>query len=164
MNLKNKLLLPFYIAMTILVVIGTGANAQQALFIDKQEYSCASNFNIAVRTKNINNVVALQGTIVWDTAVVKYSGITYGTSAIILDASNMNLSSTTNGSLTFLWFDNNLQGQATVDSTQLFTINFSTNGSGKGTGLVQFSNTPTQLEIDTLGAGSSLARGEAPCH
>jgi hypothetical protein len=65
----------------------------------------------------------------------------------------MNLSSTTNGSLTFLWFDNNLQGQATVDSTQLFTINFSTNGSGKGTGLVQFSNTPTQLEIDTLAAG-----------
>ena len=33
--------------------------AQKSLFIDRQEYSCATSFNVAVRTKNISNVVAL---------------------------------------------------------------------------------------------------------
>lgn len=140
--------------MVISVASVNRINAQQTLFIDKQEYSCASAFNIAVRTKKINNVVAMQGTVIWDTSVVKYNGISYGSSAIALDATNMNLSSTANGYLTFLWFDNNLQGRASIDSASLFTINFTTNGTGKGTGLVQFANTPTPMEIDTLWAGN----------
>lgn len=99
--------------------------------------------------------MALQGTVRWDTAVVKYNSISFGASAITLNSTNINLSATSAGYLTFLWYDNNLQGQATNDSTSLFSISFTKNGNGKGKGLVRFSNTPTQLEIDSLGAGGT---------
>lgn len=124
--------------------------AQQTLFIDKLEYSCANSFSTAIRTKNISNVVALQGTVSWDTAVVKYDNISFGNSNVLFTPSNVNVAATANGYLTFLWYDNNLQPKSAADSTALFTINFSANGSTKGTAFVNFSSTPTQLEIDTL--------------
>ena len=138
----------------LLLLSAATLNAQQTLLIDKQEYSCASSFNIAVRTQNISNVVALQGTITWDTAVVKYNSISFGSSVIALNSSNVNVSAAANGYLTFLWVDNNLQGQSTADNTSLFTINFNTNGTGKGKGMVAFGNSPTSLELDTLDSNS----------
>ncbi|MBL0358631.1 MAG: hypothetical protein IPP72_17995 [Chitinophagaceae bacterium] len=137
-------------SIVLLLLICGELKAQQTLFIDKQEYSCAGSFNIAIRTKSIRNTVALQGTVRWDTAVVKYNTISFGSSAITLDAGNVNLSGTANGYLTFLWVENNLQAQSTTDSTSLFNIHFITNGTGKGKALITFSNIPTALEIDTL--------------
>lgn len=136
--------------------------AQQTLFIDKQEYSCANSFNLSVRTKHIANVVALQGTVQWDTSVIKFNSISYGSSAITITGANMNLTSASSGNISFLWFDNNIEAQSVEDSTILFTINFLTNGSGKGTTAVAFTNTPTALEIDTLdGGGVPVANNAA---
>ncbi len=150
----------FFLFLCFLFVQQLGA--QQTLFIDKQEYSCASSFSIAVRTKNITNVVALQGSIQWDTNVVKFNTISYGASAISMAAANMNLSSASNGVISFLWFDNNVQAQSVADSTILFTLNFLTNGSGKGTTAVAFTNLPTALEIDTLdGTGTPVANNSS---
>jgi hypothetical protein len=134
----------------LLASFATTAQAQKNLFIDKQEYSCATSFDIAVRTKNISNVVALQGSVVWDTAVLRFSNISYGTSAIMFNNSNVNISAAADGYLTFLWFENNIQPQAVPDSTVLFIINFTTNGTGRGRGIVNFSGSPTTLEIDTV--------------
>lgn len=154
MNFKLKR----YFFLFICFLFVQQLSAQQTLFIDKQEYSCANSFSIAVRTKNITNLVALQGSIQWDTNVVKFNTISYGASAIAIAAANMNLSSSSNGIISFLWFDNNVQPQSVVDSTILFTLNFLTNGSGKGTTSVAFTNLPTALEIDTLdGTGTPVA-------
>lgn len=126
--------------------------AQKSLLIDRQEYSCATSFNIAVRTKNVSNVVALQASIVWDTSVVRYSSISFTSSAISFNSSNINTSSAANGQLSFLWFDGNVQGRTVADSTALFTISFTRNGNGNGRGYINFGNSPTQLEMDTTDA------------
>ncbi len=124
-------------------------SAQKKLVIDKREQDCDSIFTIAVRTQSISNVVALQGTIVWDTAVVKYDGISFGTAAIQFSNANVNVASSANGLLTYLWFDDIVQGRTVADSTALFTLTFARNGAGNGRGYVNFSNSPTQLEMDT---------------
>jgi len=137
----------------LLCFYSSQSEAQKTLFIDKQEYSCAASFNVAVRTKNMSNVVALQGSVVWDASVVKYNGISYGSSAIAFNSSNVFTSASANGYLTYLWFDDNLQGRAVADSTPLFTINFIANSTGRGKANIDFSNTPASLEIDTLDGG-----------
>ncbi len=141
----------FFLLLLLLQVLKL--QAQKTLFLDRQEYSCAGSFNIALRAKSISNVVAIQGSVVWDTSVLKYTGINFGNAAIALGSSNVNLLSTANGQMSFLWFDENLQGQSVADSTALFTLSFTPNGTGKGKGFINFSGTPTSLEIDTLAAG-----------
>ena len=150
MNLKYKKSLCSLFSVFLLF---SSADAQNTLFLDRLEYSCATSFNLSLRTKNISNVVALQGTVLWDTAVVKYNSISFGSSSISLNSSNVNMLSTGQGSLGFLWFDNNLSGQSAADSTILFTINFTLNGTGKGKTPITLGNNPTSLEIDTLAAG-----------
>ncbi|MEO5893135.1 MAG: cohesin domain-containing protein [Ferruginibacter sp.] len=145
-----KLVLKISWAVFLLLVVMNGVNAQQTLFIDKQEYSCAPAFDIAVRTKGISKVVALQGTVTWDTAIVKFNSISYGSGAIAFNSGNVNVAASANGYLTFLWVENNLQGQSTPDNAALFTINFLSKASGKGKGAIAFASVPTSLEIDTL--------------
>ncbi|MES2431568.1 MAG: cohesin domain-containing protein [Bacteroidota bacterium] len=139
--------------LLLLIFVGITINTiaqQKSLFLDSVPYSCASSFNVSLRTKNISKTVGLQGTIRWDTAIVKYNGISYGNSAILFSGSNMNLTQTNNGFLNYIWFDDNLVGKSTTDSTVLFTIAFTRNGIGKGKATVSFSSSPTSLEIDTL--------------
>jgi|GEM_PF-2539904 len=135
--------------IVILLSVTGQLSAQKTLAIDKREQDCDSVFTIAVRTWNISNVVALQGSVVWDTAVVKYNGISFGSAAIQFSLANVNVTSVVNGHLSFLWFDDNVQGRTVADSTALFTVTFARNGAGNGRGYVNFSNSPTQLEMDT---------------
>lgn len=146
-TMTNRITIVFF-----LLLFWEGLQAQKSLLIDRQEYTCANSFSISVRTKNISNVVALQGSIVWDTSVIHYSGISFTASAISFNASNINTSGAGNGYLSFLWFDNNVQGRTVADSTALFTLQFTRNGTGNGTGYVNFSNDPTPLEMDTTDA------------
>lgn len=120
------------------------------LFIDSVHYSCATNFSVSVKTKNLKNIVGIQGSINWDTTIVKYSSINYGNSGILFNTSNMNLNQVSNGHLSYIWYDAALTGQSSPDNSILFTIQFNRNGIGKGTASIDFSSTPTQLEIDTL--------------
>lgn len=145
-NMKTN---PAILLVVILSMLSARLSAQKALSVDKREQDCDSVFTISVRTRNISNVVALQGSLVWDTAVVKYNGINFGASAITFSNANVNVSSAANGYLSFLWFDDNVQGRTVADSTALFTLTFARNGSGNGRGYVNFSNSPTQLEMDT---------------
>lgn len=146
MKLKYTAICLFFLSLAILPEL----RAQQTLLIDKQEYSCAAAFNIAMRTKNIKSVIGLQGTVTWDTSVIKYSSISFGSSAITFNGSNVNVSDVQKGYLTFLWVESNLQGKSIADSTILFVIGFSITGTGKGKGSINFSNVPTALEIDTV--------------
>ena len=145
----------YYIAILSASLLYTSLHAQQTLFIDKIEYSCASSFDISVRTKNITNTVALQGTVTWDTSVLKFNSINFGNAAITLNETNVNTGAATNGYLTFLWYDNDLTGKTNADSSTLFVVNFINKHAGKGKSNISFSNTPTLLEIDTLAAGGN---------
>jgi hypothetical protein len=150
---KNKVFFPFKWAFIFFAVmlINQKSKAQQTIYIDTLAYSCAPDFNVFIRTKNINNIVALQGTIAWDTSVVTYKGLLTGTSSVQFDSTNMNLADTTNGRFTFLWYDNTLAGQIATNDSSLFGIKFTRNGIGKGKVAVSFTSNPTPVEIDTIG-------------
>src|SRR6185295_7302854 len=88
---------------------------------------CAPTFNLSVRTKNMSNIVGLQGTISWDISRVKFNSVIYNGAVINITASDLNLSNTANGYLTFSWLDRSLTGKTAADSTRLFTIRFDKN-------------------------------------
>jgi hypothetical protein len=138
------------ILLTVILLSASAMlSAQKTLVIDKREADCDSIFTIAVRTQNISNVVALQGSIAWDTGVVTYNSISFGSAAIQFSAANVNVTSAPSGHLSFLWFDDNVQGRTVADSTALFSLTFARKGAGNGRGYVNFSSSPTQLEMDT---------------
>lgn len=126
-------------------------NAQKkTLYLDSLDNICTTGTSISVslRAKNFTGVLGFQGSIVWDTAILKYASISYGSSAIVLNASNMGLTSTANGNVNFLWFDNSLTPQTVPDTTILVTLKFTVVKVLTGFSAVKLSNTPTKLEIN----------------
>lgn len=123
----------------------------KTLFIDQKTGICSSPLFLSVRTKNISNVVGLQGTISWDTTLVNFNSIQYETSSLGISAADLNLSNTSKGYLTYLWNDNTLTGKSTPDSTKIFTIKFDKKKIvNEVTMPVTFSSAHTALEIDTI--------------
>jgi len=132
--------------------MGLSASAQKTMYLDSIQNVCTvgSTQSISLRVKSFNTILGFQGSVAWDTAVLKYSGISYGTSAITLNASNMVLTNTSKGNVGFLWFDQNVVGQTVIDTTILFTLKFTVVKTIIGKTNIKFSNIPTSLEIDVI--------------
>ncbi len=128
-----------------------GIKAQQhTMYVEPREYRCDTAFELRIRSVHLRRTVALQGSLRWDTAVIQYRSIVPGTGPITLNETNMNTLEAGNGSLSFLWFDNFLNGVNQSADTALFSILFAVNLRAGGRSDVQWISTPTQLEIDTL--------------
>jgi len=143
----------YYVAITVVVAIMTTVyrgNAQKyTLYMDSVENVGKANTQVSVslRTKGFNNVLGIQGSINWDTAVLSYSSISYGTSAIGINASAMNLSSTADGYVTVAWTDANLNPETVVDTTILFTLTFTVKKVIVGGTTIGITNVPTGLSL-----------------
>ncbi len=132
---------------------------KQTLFIDKMTGLCsATSFALGVRTKNIRNVAGMQGSIRWDPGKITLDSISYNTGIPSgFTATDLNISNSSNGYLTYSWNDNTLNGLTTADSTALFNMWFSKPVESPATVTnVVFSSTPTALEIDTLNTSTHL--------
>jgi len=146
----------------LIVIMGTFSNnvfaqAKNTLYVDTIDNNCTvgSSVSLSLRTKNFNAILGFQGSLKWDTSVIKYTGISYGSSSIVLNASNVTLTKTSGGIFSFLWSDPNLTAQAVPDTTVLLTLKFNIQKKLVGYSPVYFSNSPTKLEIDTAD-GSGL--------
>ncbi len=141
----------FVFALLVGLSSMTNLSAQKkTLYLDSLDNICTTGTSISVslRAKNFTSVLGFQGSIVWDTAILKYTSISYGSSVIALNASNMGLTSAANGNVNFLWFDNSLTPQTVADTTILFTLKFNVVKVLVGFSPVKLSNTPTKLEIN----------------
>ena len=141
------------ILLTAVIVAGismsNSATAQKTMYLDSIQNVCkvGSIQNISLRAKNFNLILGLQGSINWDTSVLKYSGISYGTSAIQLNASSMGLNNTSKGDVTFLWFDNTLGGITVPDTSIIFTLSFTVQNTIIGKTPISITNTPSSVSI-----------------
>ena len=108
----------------------THARAQYTLYLDSVKNVCTANsiINISLRCKNFNStaIMGYQGTIIWDTTVLQYDSLSYGISAIALNASSSVLDSVSVGKFAFLWYDGSAAGvgQKGVDTSVLATLRF----------------------------------------
>ena len=120
----------------------------KTLLLDKVSCYSGNFIDVNIRTKNFTNVASLQGSIVWDTSVLRYQSFITSSSNIHIDsATNIGLTQTNNGLLTYLWYDT--IGHSTMDSTILFGIRFMPIKNNASPSMIQFSSSPTSLAIDT---------------
>ncbi|MFY7963597.1 MAG: T9SS type A sorting domain-containing protein [Chitinophagaceae bacterium] len=110
-----------------------------------------STITVAVTTKNFIQLLAFQGSIVWDNTRLTFAN----TSSVSSKLNGIQFNNGTSGNmgqLSFLWIDANLLSQTIADSAILFNITFNVIGSTTGITNVNFSNSPTLLQTsDALG-------------
>ncbi len=148
--MKQLLLLSFlFLAVTFQI----NAQNKKTLLLDKLDTVCNNtSVNFNVRAKNFTNIIGFQGSIGWDSTVVTFDALKYGTNtgSINLNDSNTNIQAA--GSyLNFVWVDS--FAQTIPDNTILFTLRFIiTNPKGNRTPVFfnKSGNNYTPLEIDTL--------------
>jgi len=123
------------------------SNAQHRLSFDTlpNGLTPGTNISIPLRTYDFIGILGLQGSINWDTTILKFNGITYATNNNIkLDSSDFNIST---NYLTFFWYDAALNPESVPDSTILFSLNFTLLKLGYDSSSVFISNTPTPVQI-----------------
>jgi uncharacterized protein (TIGR02145 family) len=109
------------------------------------EITSANTVVVPVTVDRFTRMVSLQGSINWDSTVLRYQGISSFAPGIGLVAGNFNNTAANN--LTFSWVDATLAGQTLADSSTLFTIRFNLAGNARGRSTsISFDNQPTLLE------------------
>jgi len=104
-----------------------------------------SYVDIPLIVSNFNSLISLQGSITWDTSVLKFNSISSMAPNIGLSSNNFN--SSTSGNLLFSWYDNDLTGKSVPDSSALFTIRFNIDPGGFGKrAVLKIGNYPISLE------------------
>lgn len=120
----------------------------QSILMDSVSNTCLNSIiNIPFRVKNFKKILGIQGSISWDTTIVKYYNISYNATSISLGAANFNLNATSLGNITYVWTDPNSVAETVLDSAILFTLQLRVAKSIIGSTAVSFVNTPTPLAI-----------------
>ncbi len=124
-------------------------NTTKTVFIDNIDSVCNNLLvNFPVRAKNFNNITGIQGTIKWDSTVLKFDSLLLNTNTSVIKfydtTTNLQLA---NGFLTFLWTDSNFVGVSIPDSSILFTLRLKVINAVNYTTPIYFSPSPTMLEI-----------------
>ena len=101
---------------------------------------------VQVRQRNFQDILSVQGSVSWDTAVATFDSITfYG----LPDMSNANFGMTivSGGVLTFSWNDPTLMGVTRGDSTATFGMSFHLTGNPGAQTPVTLSDSPVVWEV-----------------
>ena len=110
-----------------------------------------SSITVPVTSKNFIQLLATQGSIVWDNTRLTFAN----TSAVATQLNGVQFNNTVIGNigqLSFLWIDPNLIPQTIADSAVLFNITFNVIGSTTGLTNINFTNSPTLLQTsDAVG-------------
>ena len=151
--IKHKL---WGIALCLLLFVNVAvAQHKKTIFLDKLDSICSNmNVDINVRVNNFSNITSFQGTIGWDSTIIRFDSLMYGvnTGSINLNDSTTSIMPT-ESYVNFVWNDS--VPHTIPDNTILFTLKFTIiNAKGNKTPVYFInnpSNTNTPLEIDTMG-------------
>jgi hypothetical protein len=117
--------------------------------IDTVSASHGALVKLTVRVWNFKSILSALGTITFDQNIITYDSVNqFGLPS--LNASNFGTTQTSSGKFIFAWIDPSLSGATVADSTVIFALNFSVVGVSGQKSLVQFADTPADLEfVDT---------------
>ena len=148
------------VACIVLLLVSTTTYSQlkKTMYLDKIDTICTdTKVDFNVRANNFTNIIGFQGSIGWDSSIVHFDSLMFGTNTgtINLNDSNTNIQPASSY-LNFVWFDSMSHNLA--NNTILFTLRFSiTNPKGNRTPVYFNHNGPfTSLEIDTLNLGTYM--------
>lgn len=114
--------------------------------------ACFTTVDVPVKVKDFISILSCQGSINWNSSVLQYQSISgFGPAAFNIGISNFGVSDVANGKLSFSWNDNDLTGESLADSSTLFTVRYLVIGSNNNNASIQFTNTPTSIEIVKTG-------------
>jgi hypothetical protein len=109
------------------------------------EINATSTLDVPVSVINFNRIVAFQGTVKWDSTVLRYQSISFTSPTVGFTSGNF--SNPAANLLLYTWFDGNAVGQTLPDSGTLFTIRFtSAPGAWNRSTTIQFIGSPNVLE------------------
>ena len=125
------------------------ASAQLTMMVDTVSGNQGDQVLVPVRVNGFTDLLSMQGTIVFDSAVVSYVGVEqFGLPA--LSSGNFGTTNVGIGQLTFSWFDGDLSGESLADSSVVFAIRFDLIGNVGDSSIIDFDSIPTPLEfVDT---------------
>ncbi|HNX07559.1 MAG TPA: cohesin domain-containing protein, partial [Bacteroidales bacterium] len=130
----------------------TGASEVFEIKIDSVTASPGFQVLVPVRAWHFNKIISLQGTITFDPSHAAFVSIEqYGLPG--MDSTNFGTTLTNQGKLMFMWTDAAASGQNLNDSSVLFAIKFSVTASLGSSPYLDFSNTPTPIEITDTSHG-----------
>jgi hypothetical protein len=102
--------------------------------------------SVSLRATDFVNIMALQGTIKFNPAVVTYSSVSYyGLPG--MSATDFGTTQVSSGKLTFLWTDASMTGINMANNAALFTLNFNLSGAAGSSTYLNFATTPTPWEV-----------------
>lgn len=145
---KITLLILFFFSINF--VQAQKVNDTIKLFVPEIDSVCSSSFVfIPVKAINFRNIVGVQGTIKWDSTILKLDSVFINHNVPYFDSlkvdTNFNVK---NSFITFFWADG--QHNLTLnDSTTLFRLRCKILKSSQISSSVYFDNAPTMLEVDT---------------
>jgi len=122
------------------------------MFLDNIDTICNNTKVIySVKVKNFTNIAGFQGTIKWDSTLLRIDSVFFNPNGgpIQLADTNVNLK-IKNSTLSYLWYDTTFLGVTVPDSTTIISFRFNVISARGSTTPIYFINKPTKLEIDTV--------------
>jgi hypothetical protein len=116
------------------------------LYYDTISGTAGTNVNVSLRALDFTNVNSIQGTVLFDPAVVTYNSVSfYGLPG--MNSTNFGTTLISSGKLTFSWMDGTLLGINMADNAALFTISFNLSGPQGSISPLKFASAPTSWEV-----------------
>lgn len=146
--MKKSIALAF---IFIVMCSSSFAQKKKTMFLDNIDTICNNTKVIySVKVKNFSNIAGFQGTIKWDSTLLRIDSVFFNPNGgpIQLADTNVNLQ-IRNSTLSYLWSDSNFVGVTVPDSTTIISFRFNVISARGSTTPIYFTNSPTKLEIDT---------------
>jgi len=147
--MKKSIALAF---IFIVMCFSSFSQKKKTMFLDNIDTICNNTKVIySVKVKNFTNIAGFQGTIKWDSTLLRIDSVFFNPNGgpIQLADTNVNLK-IKNSTLSYLWYDTTFLGVTVPDSTTIISFRFNVISARGSTTPIYFINKPTKLEIDTV--------------
>lgn len=126
---------PTHFLSLILLFLMSSLSGQDTLsvYIEDQMADPGQLIELDVKVTEFTNIISTAFTVNWDSMNLRYVGVENVALELSVD-DNFNAAAASSGKLTFLYFDNSLQGNSLLDNEILFTLQLEVlGGSGQET-------------------------------
>jgi hypothetical protein len=132
-----------------------GASLPPAFTIGSMAHVSTNRISIPIRATNFSQLLAMQGSIVWNNTKLSFLNIS-GIHPQIANALFNNSNAANEGRLSFLWTDSTVTAQTIDSNATLFLINFSVPTNTSGFTNLSFVSNPTNLVLSNA-SGSIIS-------
>ncbi|WP_034256931.1 cohesin domain-containing protein, partial [Adhaeribacter aquaticus] len=141
---RYLLLITCFLVSIISKVYGQGTDL--LLSADSESAMPGAEVLVPVRVNGFTNIIAAQGTIVFDPKVVSLLGVEkFGLPS--MGTSNIGTTRKDQGEIVFAWDDATLAGESLNKDAILFLIRFKVTGGAGASTPISFANTPAVIEV-----------------